>query len=456
MDGKNITSRVALAPLQANARSLEKEFAWFSGVLDFRFSQYFKGDGKEGGFPAPPDLSEDPSVYARIIKHYPMTVEERLVVLLALAPHIKPWLLDVFFTKNANYDRVFTEFGGVKGFQHGGFLPTGETAAFLLAGKSTSKRLQTLSLFEPQHFFTQHGILSLEHEKPAEPLLSGSLVLSQEYLTYLGTGQSYRPAFSSLFPAQQLTTPLEIEDLVLSAETQEEIGEILTWIRKSHVIMEEWGLNNRLKAGFRSLFYGPPGTGKTLTAALLGKESGLDVYRVDLSKVVSKYIGETEKNMANIFAQAENKNWILFFDEADALFGKRTATSDAKDRYANQEVAYLLQRIEDFNGVVILASNLRSNLDEAFARRFQSIVHFPIPNPEQRQILWQQAFEGVPVSEEVDWEKIAHDYEITGGAIINILRYCSLRMLQFDRHFVLPIDVLGGIRREMAKEGKTI
>ncbi len=117
--------------------------------------------------------------------------------------------------------------------------------------------------------------------------------------------------------------------------------------------------------------------GKSLTASLLGKSANMDVYRIDLSKVVSKYIGETEKNLSNIFDMAENKDWILFFDEADALFGKRTSASDSKDRYANQEVADLLQRIEDFPGIVILATNLKSNLDEAFARRFQSMIYFP-------------------------------------------------------------------------------
>jgi len=160
--------------------------------------------------------------------------------------------------------------------------------------------------------------------------------------------------------------------------------------------------------------------------------------------------------MAKIFALAEHKKWILFFDEADALFGKRTSTSDSKDRYANQEVAYLLQRIEDFDGLIILASNLRSNLDEAFARRFQSIIHFPIPDAEQRLRLWTQAFEGIPVHAEVEWEEIADAYELAGGAIINILRYCSLNMLRHRRDSVRKSDIMQGIRREMAKEGKTL
>ena len=134
------------------------------------------------------------------------------------------------------------------------------------------------------------------------------------------------------------------------------------------------------------LFHGPPGTGKTLTAGLLGKIAQKDVYRIDLSMVISKYIGETEKNLARLFDKAERKDWILFFDEADSLFGKRGQVKDAHDKYANQEVSYLLQRVEAYNGLVILASNFKNNIDEAFLRRFQSIIYFPLPAKEELEL----------------------------------------------------------------------
>src|SRR5204863_2251929 len=136
---------------------------------------------------------------------------------------------------------------------------------------------------------------------------------------------------------------------------------------------------------------GPPGTGKTLTAGLLGKEFNKDVYRVDLSQIVSKYIGETEKNLSKIFDRAEHKDWILFFDEADALFGKRTNVQSSHDKYANQEVSYLLQRVEDYAGLLILSSNFKNNLDDAFIRRFHEVVHFPLPDARQRLILWEKS-----------------------------------------------------------------
>ena len=203
------------------------------------------------------------------------------------------------------------------------------------------------------------------------------------------------------------------------------------------------------------LFYGSPGTGKTITACLLGKSTGRDVYKVDLSLVVSKYIGETEKNLAKVFDQAQNKGWILFFDEADALFGKRSETKDAHDRYANQEVSFLLQRIESFDGIAILASNRRENMDEAFARRFESVIYFPIPRPEERLRLWRQGFSPKATLEQsLDLEKIAKDHALAGGAIMNVIRYASLQALENGRSTIAKEDVLQGIRREFDKEGK--
>ncbi|MBK8558158.1 MAG: ATP-binding protein [Lewinellaceae bacterium] len=210
-----------------------------------------------------------------------------------------------------------------------------------------------------------------------------------------------------------------------------------------------------MKPGFRALFYGPEGTGKTLAASLLGQATARKVYRVDLSVGISKYIGETEKNLATVFDRAQKNNWILFFDEADALFGKRTVVKDAHDRYANQEVAYLLQRVEDYPGVVIFASNLKANIDEAFSRRFQSMIHFSMPNAEQRLMLWKKTFSGaMQVAPDLDWEKIAVSYEISGGDMLDVLQYCALTAVQRKPPVVQSRDILAGIRRVMQKHGK--
>ena len=202
------------------------------------------------------------------------------------------------------------------------------------------------------------------------------------------------------------------------------------------------------------MFYGTPGTGKTLTASLLGKKNKLDVYRVDLSQVVSKYIGETEKNLGSIFDVAENKNWILFFDEAESLFSKRTAVSDSKDKYANQETAYLLQRVENYKGLIIMATNLKPNIDIAFSRRIQSMVYYAIPSPAQRKQLWEKALEGITKISAEELKQLANKYELSGGSIKNIIQYAWLIAKEKNCEVNLQI-LLMGIRRELNKDGKT-
>jgi len=244
-------------------------------------------------------------------------------------------------------------------------------------------------------------------------------------------------------------------DLVLPAGTLRQLEEIETYLEHRPTLLAEWGMAKRLRPGYRALFHGPPGTGKTLTAALLGAKLGLEVRRVDLSQAVSKYIGETEKNLAAVLDRAEQHQWLLVFDEADALFGKRSETRDAHDRYANQEIAYLLQRLETFQGVVILATNLPANLDGAFLRRFESVVYFPLPGPEQRLRLWREAFS--PLAQlEVDLEALAVRHELSGGLILNVVRRVSLQAIAAGGRPINDSDLLRAIRQELEKEGKGV
>ena len=224
-------------------------------------------------------------------------------MILAIAPHVKPEVLDVFFIEKKEIGQRFTQFGGFSGSNHRGFIPTAETAAFIIAGENLSKRFILSELFEDDHFFKRHNILQLDHDQTSkrEPFWSAPLTISKEYLSYLSTGKSYRPAFSTHFPASISETKLTWVDLILQIQVKEELREILAWIKHSDYIMNDLGYNNHIKKGYRALFYGPPGTGKTLAATLLGKEAGLDVYRIDLSKVVSK----------NILVR-QRKTWLVF------------------------------------------------------------------------------------------------------------------------------------------------
>lgn len=448
-----------LALIKKNADLLNSELQWLARVIDIRMKLYWsvECEFKDIYDIRPSDLAGDESYYAGIIKQYNLNFDERIIILLSLAPHIQPHLLDVFFIKNSNYDRGFTEFGGIKGQNHSGFIPTCETASFILAGNNFEKRFQLFRIFSDDHVLRKFGIINLNAANSTEPFFCSVISLSPEFLNYFTLGIPYKPDFNVNFPAKRIYTETDWDDLVLDDGIKEEVFEIKDWITHGEMLLNDWGMGKKIKPGYRALFYGPPGTGKTLTATLLGKSTGLDVYRIDLSMVVSKFIGETEKNLGSVFNQAANKNWILFFDEADALFGKRTQTSSSNDRFANQEVSYLLQRIEDFPGVVILATNLKANLDVAFSRRIQSMIHFQMPAIEQRKALWSKAFSSKSVLEEkIDLDEISKKYELAGGAIINVSRHASLQAIKRGSNVLLNKDIIDGIRREFLKDGKII
>jgi len=450
---------VEISLSQLNAATLDAELEWFNQVLETVIKLYFEqGSGHQDIREiTPPDLSGDESDYAQLVQRHAMSFDERIVLILAMIPHVRPQLLDLLFIRNKNFDRGYTEFGGWQGKYHGGFLPTGETAAFILARQDLARRFDVIRLFENSHFFADEPILRIERQSQDEPFLSGALILSTDVLSRCTSGISHKPDYSITFPAKLITTRLGWDDLVLAPEVLAEIDVIKTWMQHSHTIMQDWGLEKSITPGYRSLFYGPPGTGKTLTATLIGAELGVDVYRIDLSMVVSKYIGETEKNLANVFDQAQHKNWILFFDEADALFGKRTQTTSSNDRHANQEISYLLQRVEDYPGIVILATNLKANIDEAFARRFQSLVYFPLPDVSQRHRLWENTLNGRSgLADGVDLDHLASEFELSGGAITNVVRYGAISALQMNRTSINRDDLVKGVTRELRKEGKTI
>lgn len=400
---------------------------------------------------------QDGSPFALFMETCDPTFEEYILLLLALTPHLQPDFFTRIIAEHLPQGGDFPEFGGVKAANHRGILPTGETAQFIIAGDDLEKRLEVQALLSSEHWLAQKHILWLEPVREGEPIMSGRLILDPEVVEQLTTGIVSKPRFSTDFPAEHVETQMEWNDLVLHPNTLRQIREIENWIAHSGTFLQEWGMSRKVKPGYRALFYGPPGTGKTLTAMLLGKTTGKDVFRIDLSRVVSKYIGETEKNLARLFDKAEHKNWILFFDEADALFGKRTGIRDAHDKYANQEVAYLLQRVEGYNGLVILASNQRANIDEAFTRRFQSIVHFPMPGPAERHELWQRAFPPqITLAADVELSQIAARYELSGANILNVMHFCAVEALADGSNTVSRQRLEAAVMREFVKEGKIV
>jgi len=399
---------------------------------------------------------DNDSWLARFLRENPAS-EEFAVLMLTLAPHLQPDLFNKVIAQHLPDGGDFPEFGAIKGANHRGILPTGETAQFILAGSDLDRRLEVQRILSSEHWFWKKHILWLEPVREGEPVMSGRLVLNPQIVEEITLGKVSRPRFSSDFPAEYIDTKMDWDDVVLHPQTQRQIRDIENWIKHNDTLLHDWGMAKRIKPGYRALFYGPPGTGKTLTATLLGKHTCKDVFRIDLSRVVSKYIGETEKNLSRLFDRAEHQNWILFFDEADALFGKRTEIRDAHDKYANQEVAYLLQRIEAYNGLVILASNQRANIDEAIVRRLQNIVHFPMPRPEERFALWQKTFPPqIALSEDIDWHSIAARHELTGAGILNVTQYCAVDVLAKQSLRLELKDLEAAIQREYVKDGKIV
>lgn len=258
--------------------------------------------------------------------------------------------------------------------------------------------------------------------------------------------------------AQRVDTNFLFNDLILSEQTAATLEQLIERQNNSVKVLQRWGLGELFHqpAGNSVLFVGPSGTGKTMAASVIGNELCLDMYRIDLSGVVSKYIGETEKNLEKIFAAAAQSQVVLFIDEADALFGKRSEVKDAHDRYANIEVSYLLQKMESHDGIVILASNFGNNIDDAFYRRFSFVVEFSLPRPEERYLLWKKITQGeVPLSDNIDFNFLAENFDMTGGHIKNCILSAAYQAAELNK----PVDMellVRAIAQEFTKIGKPI
>jgi hypothetical protein len=483
-------------------KSSTVEFKYLEELIQFRLGQYFHVNEYilEPRFPR---FHEWESPMGSFLIENKLSQEEAILLLAGLVPHVQPDLFDKAIERKLPDSRQQSStdlpiIGGVRGKNSRFFLPTGETVLFLIAGNDLRKRLDAHKLFGAEHLFAEKKILWLEELPQGEPPMSGRITLSLDYIDTFIYGKPTPPHFSMTFPARRIKENRKWDALIINTDLRRQVHEITNWLKYNDDLMTNWGMGDRVKRGYRALFYGPPGTGKTLTAGLLGNEIERDVYKIDLSMVVSKFIGETEKNLELLFARAEDKGWILFFDEADALFGKRTDVRDAHDKYANQEVSYLLQRIEDFNGLIILATNMKGNIDSAFLRRFNAILKFSLPDANDRLLIWEKSFptnslfvkETVTTNglklEKVSLANTLKNYELTGGSIINVVHYASIKAIEASRKDDPPIyyeeaeanpcssdtaflrktltpndtkiiyitDVLEGIKRELSKEGK--
>ncbi|MET9461237.1 ATP-binding protein [Streptomyces canus] len=375
---------------------------------------------------------------AEIVTAAGLSAAEAIVLTAAVAPFV---------------DERFDALYGMLTDRPGVTALTGEVARTLVA-RSFRGRLDAAVLLSPHGRLQTHGLLSLD--SPGD--LSGAVRPDPQVLAWILGLPSGPGAATSDFPARPLTTVHTLDDVVLPATTRARIDDLTGRIAHRDVVVEQWGFgaHHDNAAGLIALFHGPPGTGKTMTAAAIARTVGVRAYLVDLSALVSKYIGETEKSLAKVFDRAARERCILVFDEADAVFGARTEIDDAHDRYANQEVSYLLSRVERHPGIVILTTNLMANIDTAFQRRIHVLVEFPEPGPSERVRLWSAVTPSrLPVDGGVDLVALAHRFPLTGAQIREATLEAAY-LAAADGQVVTDDHLLTGIRRQYEKSGKSV
>ncbi len=380
---------------------------------------------------------------------------EKIIFLLSIAPYYIPDFLGKLLPIEGQQQELDPAFS--RSAINKNCIPTVATALTILAGENIHQRQESLQLFIAGAALVKNQLIYIARSTPYDPFTTLRLLPGEHAFQYLLTGEEQHPSFSGDFPAVLLETGYSWEDLVLPPETLHQVKEIKEWVEFEKKLKQEECEATKFRPGCKCLFHGPPGVGKTLAATLLGKYTDKKVYKIDLSAVVSKYIGETEKNLSAVFDQAAHGNWILFFDEADALFGKRGITKSSNDRYANQEVAYLLQRFENYEGVSILASNFKDNIDTAFFRRFHIIVKFSNPDTDERLKLWNGYLpKGYHYEEQIDINELASKVDVNGAAIYNVMRRAYMKAVLRNEKVILGQDLLDSIRMEKAKEGKLV
>ena len=392
-------------------------------------------DGPEGVPPLERYAGSGP--LADVVAAAGLTAPEALILVAALAPCV-----------DERYDALYarlTDRPDVRGL-------TGEVARTLVA-RTLPGRLAATALLRPAAPLISSGLLALD--PPGD--LAGRLTPDPALVTWLLGLPPAAPAVSADFPARQLTTVHTLDDVVLAGPARQRIGELTDRITHRDLVVGTWGYGRHHdnSTGLIALFHGPPGTGKTMTAAALARSVGLGAYVVDLSALVSKYIGETEKALARVFDRAAREACLLVFDEADAVFGRRTEVSDSHDRYANQEVSYLLARVEAHPGVVILTTNLLANIDEAFQRRIHVMVEFGSPGPAERVRLWRCVLPPeLPLHDAVDLDVLAQRFPLSGAQIRDAGLEAAY-LAAADGRVVTQDYLLAGVQRQFEKAGRT-
>lgn len=402
-----------------NSQALDAEMQWLSTVIDYRLTHYFE-PGADAPLPVPPipvtgsTLAEKPCFYI-------LGLAERIILALALAPHLSPKTLDPLLIRDKNLEREFTLFGGVRGLSSGGFAPTGDTAAFLVGGTSPSQRLALLQFFGPNHHFHKSDILRLERSSATEPALSGRLLISEEWLHLLCTGVSEKPCFSSDFPAKRETTSIDWEDLILSERTQDQLHQLVSWMNHRFEWSRAEPQLKRPNQGLLASMYGPTGVGKTVSALLIGKQAGADVYKIDLKLIGAWDPMKVQQGLDAVFRKASNRNWIFLIENAELLSDSTVSAVQASN------FACMRMHLKNFHGLALLESNTPLT---ASVETVDLAIVFDVPELAERIRLWNVYLPKEKADASFSAEEFAERYPISGAQIANIVFQASLKRLQ--------------------------
>jgi ATPase family associated with various cellular activities (AAA) len=403
----------------ASADALNLELDWLGSVIYSRISSLKNGDAVE--LPAPPNLQFEESHYAKFVNEHNLTALERLVLILGCSLYLRPEILHPLGQDNDIRRLSMTDAGQ----QKLALSPTIETALFLAAHTNLQERVQAIQFFEPGHLFYRLSVFDMGASEPGESVFAASYQTAAAWRDLFLYGTWRAPRFSPHFPAHLIETTLGWDDLIVMLSTSDKIAEARESILAMPALRQDWKLGGIIPEGFRLLLHGDSGQGKTLTASLFGQLLKRPVYRIDVSAVASKWIGETMQRLDALFRTAENKDWILFFDEGDALLQQRSTEGGSESsRYSNMDAAFLLQRIESFNGIIIVATNLMQNIDRGFVRRFQSIIPFKPLDSEHQTLVWQRFWphEQLAFPQLNNAVNLYLNYPLSPAAICNVIR----------------------------------
>jgi hypothetical protein len=402
-----------------------------------------------------PEINTANDEYAALIQKHNFSSEERLLLALAISNHVDPRTLNGFMEtpQLQMLSRVLKSENGLS------ISPTAETFFFLAAGENHEAYLSFHKYFSTDHPFYRESILDLSESPSGISKFDAALNVPVSYRELLLYNKYQPPRFSSEFPAHLLTTKLNWSDLILQPHTQNALNEM-----KNRLVHEadvrSWKtatgkLGDHMRPGMRLLLYGASGQGKTLTTALFGKLLKRDVYRIDLSAIISKYVGETSKNLRNLFDTAERKDWIIFIDEGDALLGMRADLSASQSNTAqsnNHDVAYILQRIETFDGIIIVATNLANNIDAAFERRFEGRIMYQPLNMENQVKVWNNVWpEKLKVETGARIDIMLMDNPLSPASIVNVIQRIAIIMAEQNETVVTKELIRKSIMDEAVK-----